>query len=90
MHIKNTIQEKTTLQGALDSHYYGETLSYVNIGGLSHALVSNDTDNLIAIFPLNHTKVENNFENFVDTLVLIPISESKENLIFMMDWWMLY
>ena len=40
-----------------------------------------DTDNLLAIFPLNHTKVENNFENFVDTLVLIPISESKENLI---------
>ena len=41
----------------------------------------NDTDNLLAIFPLNHTKVENNFENFVDKLVLIPISESKENLI---------
>lgn len=42
-----TIQEKTKIQAALDSHYYGEPLEYVTISGNQFAMVSNDTDYLI-------------------------------------------
>lgn len=32
-------QEKTLIQGALDSHWYGEPINYVTIGGIIYALV---------------------------------------------------
>jgi len=34
-----TRQEKTVIQGALDSHWYGEPFNYVTIGGVIHAYV---------------------------------------------------
>lgn len=41
------LQEKTRIQGLLDRHWYGEPSNFVSIGGVQHALVSNDTDNKI-------------------------------------------
>jgi hypothetical protein len=41
------IQEKTDIQGKLDRHFYGEPKDTVQIGGVTHALVSNDADFLI-------------------------------------------
>lgn len=35
-----TRQEKTVIQGALDSHWYGEPYDYVTIGGIIHAQVA--------------------------------------------------
>lgn len=41
------VQEKTEIQGKLDRHFYGEPKENVLINGVSHAVVSNDTDYLI-------------------------------------------
>lgn len=41
-----------------------------------------NSNNVLAIFPLNNTLVNNDFEKFVDTLYLIPIIESAENFFF--------
>lgn len=38
------VQEKTRIQGVLDSHYYGEPKSFKTIGNTNYAEVSTDTD----------------------------------------------
>lgn len=38
------VQEKTRIQGVLDSHYYGEPKEFKLIGNVTHAEVSSDTD----------------------------------------------
>ena len=34
-----TLNEKTAIQAALDSHWYGEALNFVNIGGVRHGVI---------------------------------------------------